>query len=180
MSTSINRQSMIAQAIKNGLDANVANYLGDSQLRQWVCNKGGVIQSKAAVVANAESHIKKDNIIAQQQVTIAALSNQPQANNQQLIDKQNEIKRLNGVNAEQGKQITLLKRQVAQLEGKAVAADDKTRKFITLYNKEHAKVTVHEATIAEQEDIIASLKESNDKLKESNDKLAAYYMRHSK
>jgi chromosome segregation ATPase len=116
MTTQINRQQMIAQAIKNGLNPEVANYLGDSQLRQWVCNKGGVIQSKAAVVANAQLHIQKDNTIAQQQVTIAALSNQPQTNPQQLIDKQNEIKRLNAENAKQASEITQLKRQVANLQ----------------------------------------------------------------
>jgi hypothetical protein len=166
MSTQINRQYMISSAIKLGLDPKVANYLGDSQLRQWVCNKGGVIQSKAAVVANAESHIQKDNLIAQQQVTIAALSNQPQANTQQLISKQNEIKTLRAENAKKDQQIALLERQVAQLEGKAVAADDKTRKFITLYNKERAKGVL-------QQNVITALQEANNTLEAANAKLSA-------
>jgi septal ring factor EnvC (AmiA/AmiB activator) len=154
MSTSINRQSMISQAIKNGLDANVANYLGDSQLRQWVCNKGGVIQSKAAVVANAESHIKKDNIIAQQQVTIAALSNQPQANPQQLVDKQNEIKRLNAVNAAQNSEITQLKRQVANLQ------KDLAQSETDLENTQVA-LLLEKAKVAAKNKVIANLVEAN-------------------
>jgi hypothetical protein len=173
MTTSYNRQSMIASAIKLGLDSKVANYLGDSQLRQWVCNKGGVIQSKAAVVANAESHIKKDNIIAQQQVTITALSNQPQANPQQLIDKQNEIKRLNAVNAAQNSEITQLKRQVANLQKDLLEAEAEEKILSEELFIEQARVAYQKTTIDEQEDIIASLKAANDKLE-------AYFMKNRK
>jgi hypothetical protein len=149
-----NRQSMIAQAIKLGLDSTVANYLGDSQLRQWVCNKGGVIQSKAAVVANAESHIQKDTIIAQLRVENHALASQPQVNSQQLIGKQNEIKSLRSENAKKDQEIALLKRQVVNLQNDLQVKKVEEAELLDMLLLEKAKVNA-------QKKIIADLVEAN-------------------
>jgi chromosome segregation ATPase len=154
MSTQINRQQMIASAIKLGLAPEVAKYFGDSKLRQWVCNKGGVILSKAAVVADAESHIKKDNIIANLTVQVNALSNQPQANTPLVISKQNEIKTLKAENAKKDQEITQLKRQVANLQ------KDLAQSETDLENTQVA-LLLEKAKVAAKNKVIANLVEAN-------------------
>jgi hypothetical protein len=138
MTTQINRQSMIAQAIKNGADPVVAKYLPDSELQQWVCNRGGVIISKAAVIANAESHIKKDNVIAQQQVIIAAQANQPQVNNQQLADKNKQISSLSATKLNNEAEIAKLKQNVKSLTASKEALIIENKELMTELNKKDA------------------------------------------
>jgi chromosome segregation ATPase len=108
-----------------------------------------VILSKAAVVADAESHIKKDQTIANLTVQVTALSNQPQANPQQLVAKQNEIKSLRAENAKKDQQIAQLKRQVANLQNDLKMSEQRESEVLDQYLDEVSRTTTLKDEIAE-------------------------------
>jgi regulator of replication initiation timing len=138
MTTQINRQSMIAQAIKLGFSPRLVNTLDDKTLTQLVCNRGGVIISKSAVVANVESHIQKDTIIAQLRVENHALASQPQVNSQQLADKNKQISSLSATKLNNEAEISKLKQNVKSLTASKEALIIENKELMTELNKKDA------------------------------------------